>query len=228
LHERLAAGRVPRLAAADIRQFAKVMREGSDREREIVLGLIGLRYNPDCRHVLDFALASPQASVRVQAAAVFVKLRARYKALLKRCLGLHGEAGLEQGQMLEVTHDLLETLESGFLDSSEARQAQSAVRNLSTKLELAQATEIPDRELKLLTGRLLAVQRQHEVDRTRSKLRIKRESPELQHLRARSRHPIGRRVEHRPIPDRLLTTTISQPAAAALPDAPAPHSPRPI
>lgn len=197
LHERLAAGRVPRLVAGDIRQLAKVMRHGSDRAREIVLGLIGRHYNPDCRHLLDCALASRQSSVRVQAAAVFVKLRARYKGLLKRCLAQHSKADLEHAQRREIVRDLVAALESGFLDSSEARQAQSATQRLSSQLEQAEATGTA----------------------VRSKLHIKPEAPELQRLHMKVRQTAGCRLGHQTNSDLPGASSLLQPVAAALPAA---------
>ncbi len=162
LHERLAAGRAPRLVASDIRQFTNVLRQGNDREREIVLGLIGLRYSRDCRKALDYALTSPQASVRVQAAAVFVKLRARYKGLLKKALSLHGTADLGQEQALEAVRGLLQALESGFLDSSEVRTARSVAQELFTTLDLKNQSGLADRELESLACRPSAVEDFHQ------------------------------------------------------------------
>src|SRR5215469_9253883 len=162
LHERLATGRAPRLVASNIRQFAHVLREGNDRERETVLGLIGLRYHPDCRKALDYALTSQQATVRVQAAAVFVKLRARYKGLLKKVLSLHGAVNPSQEQTLQAAQDLLQALESGFLDSSEVRLARSVGRELVTAL--TNQPQLPDGELASLERRLSAAADSDESD----------------------------------------------------------------
>jgi len=228
LHERLAAGRMARPVAADIKQFVKVMRKGSDREQQIVLGFIGLRFNPDYRHALHLALASPQASIRVQAAAVFTKLRARYKALLKQCLGRCGEAGLKQQDMLEITRGVLEALESGFLDPSETRQAQLTVRSLCQKLEQAKIAENADNEVELLAGRLLALEDQHEVISARGKGCIAGPPIELKHLYMKRHRSPGQCGERQTIPNHRVVMTIPEGARPALRAAPPPRSLRAI
>jgi hypothetical protein len=217
LHERLAAGRVARPVAADIKQFVKIMRKGSDREQQIVLGFIGLRYNPDYLHALHLALASPQASIRVQAAAVFTKLRARYKALLKQCLGRCGEAGLKQQDMLEITRGVLEALESGFLDPSETRQAQSTARSLCQKLEQAKIADIPDNEVELLACRLLALEDQHEVTSARLTAPL-----ELTHSYMKSHRSPGQCGERQTVPNYRVVMTIPEGGRPALRAGPPP------
>jgi hypothetical protein len=210
LHEKLVTGRAARPIAAQVRQFANVLREGNDPEQQAMLAFICLRYHPDYHHVLHLALASPMANIRVQAAAIFSKLRERYKVLLKRCLAACDESGLEPQQMLEIAQDLLAALESGFLDSSEASRVRSAARGLLQGLQLSKSTEVPDIEQDLIIRRLMKLDDDSEVISKPVDGRIANPPLELEQRYAKSLRPPDRQAENWATRNHLATALIPQ------------------
>jgi hypothetical protein len=126
LHEKLSAGRAMRPGATEVRRFTTVMHNGSLKEQQSLLGLIGLNYYPEYRSALEIGLVSPETSVRVQAAAVFAKLRERNKLALKECLAVAADEDLDSNRACETGSALRQAIESGFLDPAEMRRARRA------------------------------------------------------------------------------------------------------
>jgi hypothetical protein len=156
LHEAIQAGRSLRPGASANRGFPALMRHGSLAEQQALLGLIGLRYHKDFFPLLGLGLRSPQASVRAQAAAVFVNLKDRTKRRLKDNL----EA--TDGNLLERVQEILECVESGFVDGPEARAAAGVARSLCEVVMAAQATGETLARTDLLLARALTACGDHE------------------------------------------------------------------
>lgn len=92
--------------------FLQTFRDGSLREQQEAIAAISRAYHPDMRPALSAALASPVPALRVQAAAVYAKLRGTYgnraKDILSGTGGPHDRAAI------------LEVAASGFVDEETA------------------------------------------------------------------------------------------------------------
>lgn len=152
IFEGIRAGRSVQTGAGGHRSFYKVMDSGSLLEKQALLGLIGLRYDKVYFPILALALRSPEASVRAQAAAVFVNLKDRYKTRLRACLAASEMEGLERAR------SILECTGSGFIDALEARSAVVVARSLC---EEAMAAGPADRA-ELLACRVLTACGDHD------------------------------------------------------------------
>lgn len=122
LCEDIASDRMSRLDSRGCVRFGDVMRTGDMAARQALLGLIGRKYHPAYLPTLRQALASPDAIVRVQAAAVFVRLRERIAAQFQdalRRLAAGDRAGL---------HDLEACLASGLLEPAEQVRARAEIQ----------------------------------------------------------------------------------------------------
>ncbi len=122
--------------------FSKIMEAGGEAEQQALLGMIGLDYHPDYLPVLKRALASPNPFVRVQAAAVFAKLRETFKNRLKSACACslpvsneNDPTGQRTDQLLATLRQLTGCLESGFLDPSEIRDGREMVGRLCDVLD---------------------------------------------------------------------------------------------
>jgi hypothetical protein len=121
LYDRLLDGRARRTAAGKPDHFPTVL-QGDLVRQQALLGLIGLAYHPDYRPILARALCSQEPSIRVHAAAVSVKLRARALAEFKQGqeAGPDGRAADKAALALR----LLDLADGGFLDAEKARAAR--------------------------------------------------------------------------------------------------------
>jgi hypothetical protein len=132
LHEDFVTGRGFKPARVGPRSFVAVMEKGTLADRQTLLGHIGLKYHRDYFPVLSAALRSPQSAVRAQAAAVFVKLKEQFRLRLSqhRRGGLAAENNDDVPAMLACARSIVDCAESGFLDSSEAREALAEAKAL--------------------------------------------------------------------------------------------------
>jgi hypothetical protein len=129
LHEALLAGRQLLPGGAPPRRFADILAHGALAEKQAVLGHIGLHYHRDYAGLLAAALRRPEAGVRAQAAAVFVKLKERFRHELKEAR-LSARLARDESDgpaLIEAARVMTEAIESGFLDAAEAREAGAAV-----------------------------------------------------------------------------------------------------
>jgi len=82
LYENIESGRQPLDENTSPQSFGVILQNGTLVQQQTALGLIARHFNKDFLPVLTMALRSPNAIIRVQAAAVANKLAPRYKKLL--------------------------------------------------------------------------------------------------------------------------------------------------
>ena len=121
LYDSIVDGRARRPTHGAVDHFPSVL-QGDLAQQQALLGLISLVYHPDYRPILAQALCSAEPSIRVHAAAVAVKLRARTLTTLKRTQDAiaSGAAGNETA----LAGTLLDLADGGFLDEAKARAAR--------------------------------------------------------------------------------------------------------
>ncbi|GJD80763.1 hypothetical protein [Methylobacterium gregans] len=122
LYDRLLDGRARRTARGGPDHFPTVL-HGDLVRQQALLGLIGLAYHPDYRPILAQALCSQEPSIRVHAAAVSVKLRARALAEFKRAQETRADGPAAERSGLALR--LLDLADGGFLDAERARAART-------------------------------------------------------------------------------------------------------
>lgn len=127
MHEALLAGREMKPMAIAPRRFAEVLAHGAVSEKQALLGHIGLNYHADYFPLLGQALRSPEAGVRAQAAAVFVKLKegTRNRLHETRAAAKQAQCSGDGAAMLVAAARMLACAKSGFLDLLDAREAKS-------------------------------------------------------------------------------------------------------
>jgi hypothetical protein len=137
--------------------FRQTITAGPLAERQALLGLIGLKYHPIYFDILQLALQSPEATIRVQAAATYSKLLATYRAKLRQALdaaaaardGSAGSGSDSVAETLKIVAAITEALASRFIDAAETRRVRSVAQALCEQL-LAQHPDRLDLELTLL------------------------------------------------------------------------------
>ncbi len=102
------------LSGNAVSSFLKTFRSGTLHQQQEAIAAISRSYHPDMRPALSAALASPVPALRVQAAAVYAKLRGTYGTRAKDLLDQaeredHARAALDANAFLEVAA-------SGFVD----------------------------------------------------------------------------------------------------------------
>lgn len=122
LYDRLLDGRARRTGRGGPDHFPTVL-HGDLVRQQALLGLIGLAYHPDYRPILAQALCSQEPSIRVHAAAVSVKLRARALAEFKRVQ--EAEADGPTAERAGLALRLLDLADGGFLDAEKAGAART-------------------------------------------------------------------------------------------------------
>lgn len=133
----IANGRSLRPNFNQLRDFRRTVRSGSLAEKQALLGLIGLRYSPEYYGILRMALSSPEASVRVQAAAVFAKLREQFRVHLRDAVG-----DTDETRIFTNLESIMAAIESGFIDAREERGARKHAKELCHKILAADPTEL--------------------------------------------------------------------------------------
>lgn len=130
IYSRIVNNRVRRLDVAP-EEFAAVVRQGSLRQVQTILGRIALDYHPEYFPFLEAALQSPEASIRVQAAATIAKLRSQVKARLKAF------AEARPAQADEISASLKEAracMDSRLLERSDVRKIRALVKEARERL----------------------------------------------------------------------------------------------
>lgn len=127
LYDRLLDGRARRTGRGGPDHFPTVLHEDLVRQQAL-LGLVGLAYHPDYRPILAQALCSQEPSIRVHAAAVSVKLRARALTEYKRAQ--EAEAAAPAADWAGRALRLLDLAEGGFLDTERAHAARTRALTL--------------------------------------------------------------------------------------------------
>ncbi|MEA1832372.1 hypothetical protein U8607_09770 [Methylobacterium durans] len=128
LHAQILDGRARRPSRRSIDHFPSVL-EGGLGQQQALLGLIGLSYHPDYRPLLGQALRSTEPSIRVHAAAVSVKLRARARLEFQKTRA-EGRRPATATALVAQAADLARLANGGFLDETDARSARESAASL--------------------------------------------------------------------------------------------------
>lgn len=131
--------RRPSLNASRPQSFEKVLRSGSLTQQQDAIATILRHYQPELLALLKQALASPVPAIRVQAAAVYAKLRgtfeARAKAILAAC-----EAPESIFDLKAFAAEAEAVARSGFVDA----ETQMILRAAANRRTGKPSNEAPD------------------------------------------------------------------------------------
>ena len=120
-------GRAVQTTASLPQVFAHVMAHGSLEDRQNALGLIARQFSPSYAPALRAALVSSEPVIRVQAAAVAVKVRAELKQTLRTALDLQAKAADGQAN-LDVAAQIHGMAGSRLLDDADQAAAERCVK----------------------------------------------------------------------------------------------------
>ena len=131
LYRQIVNGRSRRPGKANLESFSEVMRSGTIKQKQALLGVIALKYQPEFRHFLRLALKDGEAPVRVQAAAVSTKLQDQFKARLAAI-----EPEIDIADMAKAQTQLEEMCaiaRSGFIDASKLIKLRERIQSYGSK-----------------------------------------------------------------------------------------------
>ena len=131
LADTVAMGRALQTTQDVPRAFSAVMSEGTLADRQTALGLIARQFSPSYAPALRAALVGGEPLIRVQAAAVAVKIRAEIKTSLRAAL--HEAARLGAGQAsacAQASLALRQSIDTGLLDDDDKVAGEAAVVRL--------------------------------------------------------------------------------------------------
>lgn len=146
IYDRIVQGRRHPLPRSPLCSLLQTFAAGSFPQQQEAIAAMSRAYHPDMRPALSAALASPTPAIRVQAAAVYAKLRRTYETRAKELLGSGRSADPPCGPGLAA--ECLTVAESGFVDPETVRalkdvSARLAVSSRSLALPAAQGPEAP-------------------------------------------------------------------------------------
>jgi hypothetical protein len=124
LSDDIAAGRSINLDGAMPRSFLTLIETGTMAERQAVLGMIARRFHTDYLPVLKTALTSPEASIRVQAAAVAAHIRPAISRSLAECIAQVSTASTNATASLAMLQKIHTLAESGLLDEGDRQRIE--------------------------------------------------------------------------------------------------------
>ncbi|MFO1144209.1 MAG: hypothetical protein U1E59_17890 [Amaricoccus sp.] len=130
LHADLLAGRRRRGDPGNRQSMMDRVTRGGLAEQQFAIAMLSLKYQPELHPVLLAALQSPAPAVRVQAAAVFAKLRERFGAESKRLLAADIGAAADQRQQRERAAACRRLAASPFADGGVAAALLDRARSL--------------------------------------------------------------------------------------------------
>jgi ribosomal protein S20 len=110
--------------------FEHVMASGTLEDRQTALGLIARRFQPSYAAALRMALVSPEPVIRVQAAAVAVKVRAELKTAVQAMVAKAQAQDQTPTQAAELAAELEAMARAGMLEEDDQRRAESSIANL--------------------------------------------------------------------------------------------------
>jgi hypothetical protein len=164
IHEAVTEGRAFTLDASRLNSFATVLAEGKVGEKQALLGTISQRFHPDFLPSLQKGLKSPEAAVRVSAAAVFAKLREDNRKRFRAVATGQGERETAETcpNGAGVARMLAGCARSRLLNAAEASQARSEALRLLL-LERPRVVAFDATE-ELLCGLLFEAGRRRDVE----------------------------------------------------------------
>ena len=131
LYNTVAMGRALETSTTPPQVFDAVMTQGSLADRQTALGLIARQFSPSYAPALRHALVSPEPVIRVQAAAVAVKVRAELKTTLAAALVRAQSDGLTPAEAASLAVELRSMVGSGLLEDDDRDQGDIAARKLA-------------------------------------------------------------------------------------------------
>ncbi|MFM1816040.1 MAG: hypothetical protein RLZ98_2735 [Pseudomonadota bacterium] len=136
LHQDVLCGREYTLQSPEPGRFEKIFESGALNEKQLLLGRIGLNYHAEYLPFLQRALRCPEPAVRAQAAAVFVRLKEKFR---RRFHDVRRRDSAEDtaDELLESASIALDCAESGFLEPADVQDAISFARAICAKAEAA-------------------------------------------------------------------------------------------
>ncbi len=142
LHKAVLADRRPRRDPSGRRSIADRLASGDLEEQQFAISALLRSYQPEMHPMLMSALQSPTPAIRVQAAAVFAKLRERISAQAKELLA---SQPMEPSSRLETSTSCRTLARSPFLDSgvTDALLAKAAELDGSAADAIADAALVP-------------------------------------------------------------------------------------
>lgn len=130
LYNTVAMGRALHTSMIPPQVFDAVMLRGTLADRQTALGLIARQFEPSYAPALRSALVSPEPVIRVQAAAVAVKVRAGLKVSLAHALA-RATASPAVPAAAGLALDLQAMAKSGLLEDDDRDRAVEAAANLT-------------------------------------------------------------------------------------------------
>lgn len=130
LYNTVAMGRALETSTTPPQVFDVVMTQGSLADRQTALGLIARQFQPSYAPALRHALVSPEPVIRVQAAAVAVKVRAEVKVTLAATLARAQSANLSPAEAAGIAAELGEMVRSGLLEDDDRARGDAAAQKL--------------------------------------------------------------------------------------------------
>ncbi len=132
LYNTVAMGRALETSTTPPQVFDAVMTQGSLADRQTALGLIARQFSPSYAPALRHALVSPEPVIRVQAAAVAVKVRAELKSTLGAAVARAQAEALTPAQAASLAVELRAMVRSGLLEDDDRDRGHLAARKLVT------------------------------------------------------------------------------------------------
>lgn len=106
--------------------FQKIFASGNTQDIKRALSIITLKYKPELLEFLQAALKNDKPEIRVQAAAVYTKLKQRFQNDISEMITLPSEASIEQRR--EAITRLQAAALSQLIDTSQREQVTSTLR----------------------------------------------------------------------------------------------------
>lgn len=131
LYNTVAMGRALQTSTVPPQVFDAVMTSGTLADRQTALGLIARQFQPSYAPALRHALVSPEPVIRVQAAAVAVKVRAELKKTLAVAM-LRSTADLSPADAASLAVELQLMAKSGLLEDDDRDRATAATSRLTS------------------------------------------------------------------------------------------------
>jgi len=131
LADTVAMGRALRTNETLPRPFADVMASGSLADRQTALGLIARHFSPAYADALKAALVTGEPLVRVQAAAVAVKVRGELKSAVRGGIAQAAQMGSGDGTAAaDLSRALRDFVATGLLEDDDCVAANAAIARL--------------------------------------------------------------------------------------------------
>ncbi len=124
----VALGRSVQIDSPVPQSFASVIADGSIAQRQNALGLIARRFAPPYACALRAALVSSEPVVRVQAAAVAVKVKAELAGVLDALSNVG--VGTEPSRAIEAAAELDAMISTGLLDAADVERARAGMTSV--------------------------------------------------------------------------------------------------